>query len=240
MNEINSINLKPSEYKQKGLYLILPDSTILEMTKQNIETKAAEFWKDPDKINPELKNAVDLQRCSFCPLKGKDDLCDAMRPIFPFLDIVDKYMSFDKVFAFYKGDEKNLLHVAETTIYKALTYVSILSLMQYCQIGRQYWKYYFGIVPVEGGQEMVNRMYLNMYWIHKGNNSEIDAVITKFVDQIRITSQNQVKRLNLICKNDAFMDAFVETQIITEFLSMDIEKQIEESFRKFKESGRIM
>lgn len=233
---MNSINLKPSDYKQKGLYLVLPDFSVLELTKKNIAVKAEEFWKDPNKITPELKNAVDFQRCQFCPLKGKDEFCDAIRPIVPFLDIVDKYVSFDKVIAVYKGDEKDLVHVTETTIYKALTYVSLLSLMQYCQIGRQYWKYYFGIVPVEGGKEATNRMYLNMYWIYQGNKIEIDDMISSFVDQIRITSQNQVKRLNLICKNDAFMNAFVETQIVTEFLSMDIEGQLKKSLKEFEQS----
>jgi len=44
----------------------------------------------------------------------------------------------------------------------------------------------------------------------------------------------QVKRLNLICKNDAFMNAFVNTQIVTTFLSMDIEKSLDKAYEEFE------
>jgi len=116
----------------------------------------------------------------------------------------------------------------------ALRFVSIISLMQYCQIGRSYWKYYFGVAPIVGGHEMARRMYKNIYFLNKGNTEEVDKIIKRFEEQITVTSANQVKRLNLICKNDAFMNAFVNTQVVSVFLSMDMEKHIIEQFAEFE------
>jgi len=233
MTEEKQINLNLNNYEQKGLYLIFPDASRLELTRGNIERAAKEFWEDPDKIAPNVKKAIEFQRCPFCPLKGKDEFCDAIRPILPFLEAVDKYVSFDKVTAVYRGDDKNLLHIADTTMQEALKFVSLLSLMQYCQIGRKYWKYYFGIMPVEGGKDAAIRMYLNIYWLLNGVQAQITELISVFKEEIRITSENQVKRLNLICKNDAFMNAFVNTQIAIEFLSMDIDSILKMSFDNF-------
>jgi len=234
MFENETINLKLSDYLQKGLYLILKDSTKIVLTREHIENTAKEYWNKPDKISPKVKSAVEFQRCPFCPLKGKDDFCDAIRPVLPFLEIIDKYVSFDEVAAIYKEDDNKLLHVGNTTMQEALKYVSVISLMQYCQIGRKYWKYYMGIMPLKGGKEATMRMYLNMHWLHKGNKEEINKMVNIFIEQLRITSQNQVTRMNLICKNDVFMNAFVNTQIATEFLSMDIEKTAAKAFEAFE------
>jgi len=39
--------------------------------------------------------------------------------------------------------------------------------------------------------------------------------------------------MNLICKNDVFVNAFVSTQASTEFLSMDIERTAAKAFDEF-------
>lgn len=218
------------DYAQKGLYLIFGDSSQLALTRENIKKTTDEYWNNPDKIPPAVKNAVEFQRCPFCPLKGRDDFCDALRPILPLLDIVDRYMSYDKVTAIYKGDNQNLIHFAETTLQGALKYLSIISLTQYCQVGRKYWKYYVGIMPLTGVEESSLQMYLNIYWNLKGNQKEIHRLIAQFSEQIRITSENQVKRLNMICKKDGFVNAFINAQIAIEFLSLDIEQRLALAF----------
>jgi len=224
------------DYKEEGLYLILPDATRLELTRDNIEEVTKRYWEEPDKIPQRVRQAIDFQRCPFCPLKSHKDICDAIRPILPFLDIVDRYISFDKVEAIYKGTEKGIIHASYTSMQEALKYVSILSLTNYCKAGRKYFNYYYGIIPFTSGKDLACRMYLNMYWLHKGDKDEINKIISKFIEELRITSDNQVKRLNLICKNDAFMNAFVSTQVATEFLSMDIEKTLEKAFEEFGKS----
>jgi len=228
------MNLSLSDFKDEGLYLIFPDLSRVILTRDNIQKVTKEYWENPEKIPPQVKSAIEFQRCPFCPLKGQKDFCDALRPILPFLEAIDKYVSFDKVTAIYKGEGKDLYHIADTTMQDALRFVSIMSLMQYCQIGRKYWKYYFEIIPLIGGQEMARKLFLNIYWLNNGDMEAVKKTIATFDEQIRITSANQVKRMNLICKNDAFMNAFVNTQITTVFLSMDIEKSLDKAYEEFE------
>ncbi len=96
-------------------------------------------------------------------------------------------------------------------------------LLYYCLNFREYWRYYFGVVPLSSAETVAARIYLNIYWLHKGNKEEIDKVISQFQEELMLTTTNRVKRLSLICKNDAFINAFVNAQMTTEFLSMDID-----------------
>jgi len=229
-------NVQLSNYEQPGLYLTLKDSTGLVFTRENIEKVTTEYWTRPDKIPPNVKKAVEFQRCAFCPLKGKEDFCDALRPVLPLLNVVDRYNSFEEVIAVYKGDEKELCHVSHTTMQRALRYVSNLSLMGYCQVGRKYRKYFFGIIPILGTEEIANRLYLNMYWIHKGNKESIDQVISKLNAEITITTRNQMERLRLICKNDAFLNAFVLTHLITDVLDDNKDTKLRELLEGIKKN----
>jgi len=228
------MNLSLDDFKDEGLYLIFPDLSRIVLTRNNIQKITKEYWESPEKIPPQVKKAIEFQRCPFCPLKEQKDFCDALRPIVPFLEVIDKYVSFDKITAVYKGEDKNLYHIADTAMQDALKFISIMSLMLYCQIGRKYWKYYFGIMPLMGGQEMARRLYLNIYWLNKGDMEAVKKTITVFGEQIRITSGNQVKRMSLICKNDAFMNAFVNTQITTVFLSLDMGKSLDKAYEEFE------
>ena len=226
-------------FEKEGLYLIFPDSTWLDLTRDNIENEAKKFWEDPAKITPQLKEAIEFKKCSYCPRKARNDICDAIRPVLPFLDRIDKYVSFDKVTAIYKGKE-GLIHVKDTSMQEALRYVSILSLIYYHQTNRKYWRYFYGIIPIAGVRDTAARMYLNMYWVHKGDKEKIKKIIEQFIEELRESSDNQVKRLNLICKNDAFMNAFVSAQVVTEFLSMDINKTLDQSIHDFgKEAAEL-
>ena len=108
-----------SDYEQPGLYLELDNGSRLTLTQKNIERITMEYWMDPEKIPKNVKDAVEFQRCTFCSLKGKKDLCDALRPILPLLDVVDNYNSFDRTTAIYKGDDENLFHSSYTTMQRA-------------------------------------------------------------------------------------------------------------------------
>jgi len=234
--EKKTITLELSRYKQPGLYLILEDSTELLLTREHIEEVTEEMWADPQKIPLSAKEAVEFQRCGFCPLKGKNDFCDALRPTLPLLDIVDKYNSFDEVTAIYKGDDEELCHVSHTTMQRALRYISNLSLMAYCQIGRKYWKYFIGIIPIMDTQETANRLYLNIFWAHEGNKEAVDQIISKMSEEITITSQNKAARLRLICDNDAFLNAFVLTHMLTDILFENKDRNLKELLKSFEKS----
>ncbi|MBW2259269.1 MAG: hypothetical protein JRF18_02275, partial [Deltaproteobacteria bacterium] len=155
----------------------------------------------------------------------------------PLLDIVYKYNSFDQVTAIYKGDDEELCHVSYTTMQRALRYISNLSLMAYCRVGRKYWKYFIGIIPIMDPQEAANRLYLNMFWVHEGNREAVDQIISRMGKEITITSQNQAARLRLICDNDAFLNAFVLTHMLTDILFENKDRKLRESLEKFEKSA---
>ena len=232
------LNLRLSEFEKEGLYLLFPDSTKLELTKENIERVTDSYWQDLTKIPEDKRKAIEFQKCYFCPHRNKEDICDSIRPVLPFLDIVDKYVSFDEVIAVYKGNENNLVHIRATTMQDALKYVSNLSLLRYNLVLQKYWKYYFGIIPIMSGKEVATRVYLNMYWLHKGNLEEIKKMIKRFGEELRVSSANQVRRLNLVCKNDAFVNAFVNTQLVTQMLT-NIENILGKSFDEFEGSFQV-
>jgi len=232
------VDLRLSDFEKEGLYLLFPDSTKLELTKENIEKVTDSYWQDFTKIPEDKRKAIEFQKCYFCPHKNEEDICDSIRPMLPFLDIVDKYVSYDKVIAVYKGNEDKLVHIRATTMQDALKYVSILSLLRYNLVLQKYWKYYNGIIPIMGGKEVAARVYLNMYWLHKGNLEEIKEIIKRFGEELRVSSTNQVKRLNLVCKNDAFMNAFVNTQLVAQIL-INIEGILTKSFNDFENSFQI-
>lgn len=234
MERENKIDFNFNDFGQEGLYLIFPDSSRLVLTRDHIQKVTREYWADPRKIPEEVKLAVDFQRCPFCPLKGQNDFCDALRPILPFFEVMDKYVSYDKVTAVYSDGNKNIFHIADTNMQNALKFVSIQSLMQYCQIGRKYWKYYLGISPLTDGKTVAEKLFLNIYWGHKGDMAKIQYTTSTFNGQIEITADNQIKRMNLICKNDAFMNAFVNTQAALMFLDLDIEISLAKAFEEFE------
>ena len=233
-----TISVPLKDYEQPGLYLTLKDSTRLVLTRENIEKVTMEYWTNLDKIPPNVRQAVEFQRCGFCPLKGTENFCDALRPILPLLDVVDNYNSFDEVTAIYKGDEKGLCHISYTTMQRALRYVSNLSLMEYCRVGRRYGRYFFGIIPILGTEHVADRLYLNMYWIHEGNKEALDRLISKMSEEITITTQNQMRRLRLICKNDAFLNALVLTHLITDVLLENKDMRLRDLLETFEKNTK--
>jgi hypothetical protein len=236
IEEDKTNDIRWGDYEQTGLYLILKDSTRLVLTKDSIEKAATEYWANPDKIPPDVKEAVEFQRCAFCPSKRDGSFCNALHPVVPLLDVVDKYVSFDEVFAIYKPEEKGLLHVSHTDMKEGLRYVSFLSLMKYCQTGRKYWKYYFGIIPILGGIEFAEKLYLNFFWMHDGDKESTDRAISEFYERITIATENQLARLRLICKNDAFLNAFVAAQSIAYLLNVRKDGLLKKSFDRFSKA----
>jgi hypothetical protein len=232
------LNLRLSDFEKEGLYLLFPDSTQLELTKENIEKVTDSYWQDLTKIPEDKRKAIDFQKCHFCPHRNEEDICDAIRPVLPFLDIVDQFVSYDKVTAVYQSHGDKSVHIRATTMQDALKYVSILSLLRYDLVLQKYWKYYYGIIPIMSGKEVATRVYLNMYWLHNGNLEEIKEIVKRFGEELKVSSTNQVRRLNLVCKNDAFLNAFVNTQLVTQFL-INIEDILTKSFNEFETGFQI-
>ncbi len=228
------IHLQLSRYRQPGLYLDFYDGDLLELTLGNIERISNEYWADPEKIPQNVKDAVEFRRCKHCGFKGKKNFCEALRPVLPLMEIVDKYNSFDPTIAVYKRNEKGLLYVSDTTMQRALTFVSNLSLMSYCQMGRKYRKYFFDIIPIMRTEDIVNRLYLNIYWIHRGETEVADEVISSLNEEVSRATENQLKRLRLISKNDAFINAYILTHLLTDLLHEYKDGNLKERLDQFE------
>lgn len=213
------LNLKWDEFQREGLYLIFPDGSRLSMVKAEIERLAQEYWRDPEKISEEIKKTKEFQPCGHCPHYGEDVLCKALTPMLPYVDHVDKYMSYDKVTAVFREADASALHVSHTTMQQALKYMSFLSLLYYCEMGDRYQCYLKGVIPIMAGQAVAARIYSNMYLIHKGDDVVIEKMIVGFRKEVLESTRCLVKRLRLICKNDAFINAFVNTQVIMDALN---------------------
>jgi hypothetical protein len=231
------LSLALSEFDQKGLYLIFGDSTVLPLTERDIANVTRRFWEDPSKIPPEVRGHADFRPCAICPEAGNDVMCYTLRPVLPFLEDIDRYFSYDRVVAVYRGDEDRCFHVAESDMQNALQYICILSLLSYCRVGRQYRKYYHGVIPVMGLASAVERIYLNVYWLHKGDKTEINRFLRQFQQDISVISGNALKRLNLICQKDALSNAFYTMQVTVDLLAMKMDEVLIKAFQTSDEEG---
>jgi hypothetical protein len=227
----------PHECEAPGLYLF-PDGgqPVIALTAERVKHFAHDLWLDPDRLPPATRAAAEFQRCDICPALSLGGLCDAIRPTLTTFGAVDRYASYDRVIAVYRAEGSGILGVAETDMQGALKYVAMLSLLYFCQCGRKYWPYFRGVTPLMGPSEIAEFLYLNMFWIHRGDRQAMQEMIRRFKDEMFLTSRNQNLRLNLLCTNDALMNAFVGTFVIAEFLSRGIEQRLADSFSRFEEA----
>jgi hypothetical protein len=220
----------------ESLYLVFSDGSQLFLNREHIENATDRYWRDPAKIPPHVRAAIDFQRCARCPMNGDESICDALRPILPLLEHVDKFSSTERVQVVYGNAEPGVFQIANTNLATALSYMSHLSLIHYCRAGRKYRKYYYGISPLSTSSTVAGRLYLNVSWLHRGEREIIARVVSELGHVMLSLSENQVKRLNLICQNDAFNNAFVNAQVATALLSLNMEKQLQQAFGEFEKA----
>jgi len=231
MQWLDSIKkLDTDEISGASLYLLFSDGRKLNINRAEIEKHCRDNNGCLCEMPSRVKSTENLTRCSICP--EKHGVCDALIPLIPYIDIFDNYNSFDKVTAVFKKGE--LTYVSKTTVQEAIRYISILGLMQYCLAGKKYWKYFLDIIPLMPFPDIYNRLYLNIYWLNKGDRAAVDAFIRTFVDDVTITTRCIAKRLNVICKSDAFLNSFVNMHIGTRFLTLDIDKLLNDSFAELE------
>jgi hypothetical protein len=134
------------------------------------------------------------------------------------------------VTAIYKGHRKEIFRLADSTMQAALLYLSTLSLIHHCQASLPYRKYFYGVNPLMSAKEASARIYMNIFWENKGDKDVINKIISEFKEKLTAASRNEMKRLSLVCKNDAFTNAVVKTQLISEFLALDYDKILQDAF----------
>jgi hypothetical protein len=148
----------------------------------------------------------------------------------------DGYVSHDRVRAIYRSGTGGLVVSADTTMQRALQYLSVLSILYYCEMGRKYWRYFHGVHPLMSTEDVVVRVYLNMFWACKGDVDRTRALIGTFHDEITTTTRCQMERIRLFYHSDAFLNALILTQVASEFLAMDVESLVKRHFDDFEGS----
>jgi hypothetical protein len=231
------MEIRVDDFKESGLYLLFPAGRRIVLTREKIEAFTRAFESNLDQLPADIRRAAAFQACPVCPEKGRAKFCHALPATLAFFEELKGFKSYDKVDAVYKGREQGLVLVPKITMQVALQFVVILSLMYYCEVGKQYWKYFLGTHPLLSPEEMVTRIHLNIYWDCKGDKQKIDDVLRSFDDDITCTCRCQVKRLALICKDDALMNAFVNTQAQIEWLAAAKDTLLEQSFEEFMKNG---
>jgi hypothetical protein len=153
-------------------------------------------------------------------------ICHAIPTVFPFLQDIDRFVSFDMVTAVFRGEgpsSADNVRITHTTMQRALQGVSILSLMYYCEVGRVYFKYFAGIDPLMDPMDIMERVYLNIFWDKKGDLAAVSALTARMRTEIETTVNCQLERLRLFCTNDSFVNAFILTHAGLQFLFDDME-----------------
>jgi len=218
------IQLPFEKFSEPGLYLLFDDGM-----KQR-------YLKDPQLLPPSVRAAPAYAPCSVCPERDTALICHAIPTVFPFIEDMDRFLSHETVLAVFRpapcdtSDDSSVLHVSRTSVQRALQYVSIMSLIDYCEVGRTYFKYFSGIIPLMDPLTIIERIYLSIYWDLRGDLPAIDALMVKMRTELDITVQCQLERLRLFCQSDVFPNAFVITHIVTQLLNADMETFVQERF----------
>jgi len=219
-------------FKAKGLYLLLENDGIIEITNEAIcKTAESSQYKSIEQIF-EIKRNKKLGRCPFCPLYGNENICDSMKILAPFIDTIDKNHSFDNVICVYRGENDQLYHLGQTDFQNALKYCVILILTEYCEFGKKYKKYFHRIVPIADFTDMAIQLYMNIYCLNRGNRKEIKKIVKEMSLWVSETIKEQKERLGMVCKNDAFLNAFAGVQTAVELQTLDMRKLIQREFNE--------
>jgi hypothetical protein len=216
-----------TKFSEPGLYLVWPDGSRLDLTRKLIESHAQIMLDDPSKIPPQVRAAADYQPCDICPKRNTVDICHAIMTALPFIDDIDRYMSYDRILAVFR-EERGGFHATETTMQDALKYVSILALTQYCEVGRKYSSYFQGVNPLMPASDIAVVAFRNIHTEAHGDMAAVEKIIHTMQEELLHTTRCQMARLRLISNRDAFLNAFVATYNTAELLFTELRKRLRE------------
>lgn len=218
-----------ASFPDPGLYLLWPDGARLNLTRAAIEARARAMLDDPSKIPPHVKAAADYKPCEICPERDTAEICHSIMTTLPFVDDIERYVSFDRVTAVYRGDGQGSLHMVETSLQDALKYLSILSLTAYCEVGKKYESYFAGINPLMAPRDIAAAVLRNIYFEARGDMANVKELVDRMQEEMLLTTRCQMNRLRLISKSDAFLNAFVTVHTTAEFIFFALQRRLAET-----------
>ena len=214
-------------FRKDGMYLYLSDGRFMDFSKERIQQLGYVYWENPKKLPRHIRESKDFKTCTVCPFNGQDVLCSVMKPLLPFLEEMTTFSPQERVSVVYVS--RGLVqYVPETTMQKALQYITNMSLFEYCEDGKKYAQYFQGIHPFMTLNEAGSRLILNVYWGLKGDRERIVQVVEEMSREIEIMSQSCIKRLKSMCQSDAFIGAYVESQVLVGSLAREVKGMIKQ------------
>jgi hypothetical protein len=215
-------------YTEPGLYLLWEDGARLALTRAHISTCTRNMLAEPDTIPESVRAAAVYRPCAICPERDRAEICHAIMPVLPFLQEVDRYMSYDRVTALYREVDSEILSVVETTMQQALKFVCLLSVISYCEVGQKYRHYFAGVNPLMSPSGMASVVYRNIYVTSDGDRERVASTVLCMRDELLHTTRCQMERVKLVCRQDAFANAYVSTYTVIQMLF----EMLESHYRK--------
>ena len=217
------VTIDLSTFEEPGWYLLWPDGNRLALTRPRIEDSTRQMLDDPERIPASVRAAAVYAPCDICPERDRAIICHAIKPVLPFIRDVDHCMSYERVTAVYREVDSEMLSVVETSMQDALRFVCLISLMQYCEVGRKYARYFAGVNPLLPASDIAAAVYRNLFVEAAGNQTEIAATIETMSKELLHTTRCQAERVRLVCKQDAFVNAYVATYTVVQLLFETLE-----------------
>jgi hypothetical protein len=211
-----------SQFPEPGLYLLLPDGEVLALTHSVIEAKTREMLDDPEKIPDHVKAAAVYKPCDVCPMRDTAEICHAIMPALPFFDDMDRYMSYDTATAVYREDEDDVFVLSHGQMSDALQFIAVLSLIHYCELGQEYRRFFVGVTPIMPVNKIGRVVFQNVLMEYRGDLTRVEKIIKTMSHNILHTAQCQVARLNLISRRDAVINAFVNAELIFQYVNKEL------------------
>jgi hypothetical protein len=215
-----------SDFPEPGLYLLFPDGERFDLTRRHIEEITGVYLSDARLIPASVKAAADYTPCTICPERHTARICHAIMPVLPFIQRFESFMSCDSVTAVYREDAQSSLVVAETSMQKALQFITILSLTKYCEVGRCFAPYFKGINPLMPVDLIAEQVFGNMYLHLRGDLAALEEQVSLMQEQTFVITSCQIKRLQLISRSDVLANAFANTHSVALLIFLTIKDRI--------------
>lgn len=225
----HSLRLDSAMFSEPGLYLLFEGGKRLDLTRKLIGEITERFLSDPELIPNAVKEAAAYAACQICPERHRARICHAILPTLPFVEHMEEYLSYNEVTAVFLPETGMPLEIRQTDMQQALIFISILSLIEYCEVGHKFQKHFRGVSPLQPADRIAERIFLNMYSDFSGDLDAVAARVEKMEKELRVTASCQIDRLKLISKSDAFLNAFVNTQSTASWLLFEVEKQVDKA-----------
>lgn len=232
MTNIQGLSVK--DLKPGSLRIVFEDGACIDFVEDEIRKKGYEFLDDPSNVPESVRKAVEFQRCSVCPERHNPGYCHALLPTLSSFEKIDKYPSFAPVTAIYKDEFSDMVCVRETTLQVALQFISVMSLIHFCELGRGYRDLFMMVNPIMDPRDVAARIYLNLYWQMRGDEKKISEKMRKFTIELEVTILCQIERLRLVCKSDSFINAFIMTHVLTNILSESPEASLDKCIQEYQ------